>query len=181
LIIGLGAVAGLDPRELAFVLVRSCELVLSGYPIALRAGDSGLAGLLACALSACGRRIEVPEPFMPARLSLVEALGAHPIEGLDELAKTVHETLGSLDAGALIASLERSASRVGLVVLGDAGAAMRATLRLSPPFDEADPACIDRRVAAERLSEIKDELLFCMRDDVSELRRACGAIGASRQ
>jgi tetratricopeptide (TPR) repeat protein len=165
LVIGLGAAAGLSGAALAFLLLRACELSRAGAAVALEAG-ADLPQLVRCVLAALGEDVE-PAPAFAARVERVRSeLDAGAREALARLAQPARAELDRLDAASLLEALRRSAARVAMVTLGDAGAALRATAG-------AELAAIDPASLAESSPALRDLLASLLRDDLGELRRSC--------
>jgi hypothetical protein len=159
LVVGLSALTELDAGALSFLLVRGCELSRAGFALASQAGVDGLAGLVRCALAACGADLAVPEPFDAMVEATTDAVRSFAPPDLIQLVPAASRAVSDLDAGLLLDAMELSAARVALVVCGEPGAALRAVAAAS----EAGIRTIPGATALA---------LTCLRDDWLALRRA---------
>ncbi len=168
LVIGLGAAAGLSGAGLGFLLLRACELSRAGAAVALQAG-ADLPQVVRCVLCAMGEELELAPAFALRVERVRSGLDAKAREALARLVSPARAELDALDPAALLDAMARSAARVAMVTLGDAGAALRATARAGG----AEPAAMDPESYAQGSPALLDLLAALLRDDLGAIRRSC--------
>jgi hypothetical protein len=188
LLIGPGALSELEPGAFLFLLVRACELCRLGYPRLAAFGSGALDQVLseARARVSCAAVDGIGEPATvrpelrggaqrrnevegcpstpPAILAALDRASAQELEGLATLSAEV-------DGKGILMALERSASRVSLLAIGHAGAALFGALRLAPEVAGAHPSAVDPAQAFARSPFLADLLLTSLADDIGALRK----------